>query len=165
MWKQTHDNKRTKNRRKIDQSRPLNTKIQTIDTAHVHYFRRLWTLPGPWVSSRITRVHSSRTFFQSNVCNWFLSGIWLLSLMVEGTVIARGPQGYNWLHFVLRFEVVSIFFFTSIMTYYVFVKIGAFTIFRQLKTKAWYTALRLIWLQVEVWSFTLVALLAFHVFL
>lgn len=31
--------------------------------------------------------------------------------MVEGTVIARGPQGYNWLHFVLRFEVVSIFFF------------------------------------------------------
>ena len=51
------------------------------------------------------------------------------------------------------------------MTYYVFVKIGAFTIFRQLKTKAWYTALRLIWLQVEEWSFTLVALLAFHVFL
>lgn len=31
--------------------------------------------------------------------------------MVEETVIARGPQGYNWLHFVLRFEVVSIFFF------------------------------------------------------
>ena len=85
--------------------------------------------------------------------------------MVEGTVIARGPQGYNWLHFVVRFEVVSIFFFTSIMTYYVFVKIGAFTIFRQLKTKAWYTALRIIWLQVEEWSFTLVALLAFHVFL